>query len=111
MNGEMGALFQGGIAEQERRERVPSHPTAAVGKRGIKLKCASWILRLLNAKPPADNTASDFDAVRAPGFGYGSFDLMVVILGLHWEQGRIADCRITEGMHFDPAQLRRNRIA
>jgi hypothetical protein len=111
MNGEMGALLQGGISEQERRERVPSGPTAVVGKRGIELPCASWILRLLNAKQPEDNAAADFDAMRAPGFGYRSFDLMVVILSLHGDKRRIANCRVSGRIHLEPGQPRCNRIA
>src|SRR5712691_3704689 len=111
MNGEMGALFQGGIAEQERRERVPSGTTAVVGKGGIKLPCASWILRLLNAKHPEDDTSADFDAVRALGFGHRSFDLMIVILSLHGEKRRIANCRVTGRIHLEPGQPRSNRIA
>ena len=67
MNWKMGSLLRRRKAEKERRERIPSGTTAVVGQRRIELIRTSRVLRLLNSKHPEDSTATDFDAVRAPG--------------------------------------------
>ena len=68
-------------------------------------------MRLLDGEHPEDDPAAHLDAVRANHLGDRAGDLMVVVLGRHRDERRIADRRVAGRPHLEPRQPARDRIA